>query len=210
MTATFGMPAPGPRPAGRPRPCGTAPPAGLAGLLRMIRLVLRRDLRQHLVGGEGEPLSSFSAIGTGLAPGVLDHRAIDRKAGVRIHDLGAGLAEHQDREEHGGLAARQDDDRVGVDLDAVAALQVLGHRLAQRQDALRRRVAVMAVAQRLDGRLDDVRRRLEVGLADAEVDDVLALRASARRRAPAPRRRVSVPSRPMAAASCIWSCLPVT
>ena len=63
----------------------------------------------------------------------------------------------------------------GLDLDAVAAVQVLRHRLAQRQDALRRRVAVVAVAQRLDGGLDDVLGRLEVGLADAEVDDVLAL-----------------------------------
>ena len=32
----------------------------------------------------------------------------------------------------------------------------------------------MAVAQRLDCGLDDMSRRLEVGLADAEVDDVLA------------------------------------
>ena len=54
-------------------------------------------------------------------------------------------------------------------------LQVARDRLAQRQDALRRRVAVMAVAQRLDGGLDDVGRRLEVRLADAEVDDGLAL-----------------------------------
>ena len=60
-------------------------------------------------------------------------------------------------------------------LHAVTALQVGGDRLAQGQDALRRRVAVVAVAQRLDGGLDDMRRRLEVGLADAEVDDVLAL-----------------------------------
>ncbi len=60
-------------------------------------------------------------------------------------------------------------------LDAVPALQVGGDRLAQGQDALRRRVAVVAVAQRLDGGFDDVGRRLEVGLADAEVDDVLAL-----------------------------------
>ena len=44
----------------------------------------------------------------------------------------------------------------GSHLDAVAAVQVLRHRLAQRQDALGRRVAVVAVAQRLDGGLDDV------------------------------------------------------
>ena len=57
----------------------------------------------------------------------------------------------------------------------MAAVEILGDGLAQRQDALRRRVAVMAVTQRLDGGFDDVGRRLEVGLADAEVDDVLAL-----------------------------------
>ena len=49
------------------------------------------------------------------------------------------------------------------------------HRLAQRQDAGRRRIAVVAVAQRLDGRLDDEIRRAEIGLADAEIDDVAAL-----------------------------------
>ena len=46
----------------------------------------------------------------------------------------------------------------GLDLDAVALVQILRDRLAQRQDALRRRVAVMAVAQRLDRRFDDVLR----------------------------------------------------
>ena len=46
----------------------------------------------------------------------------------------------------------------GETLDLEALVQVGGHRLAQRQDADRRRVAVMAVAQRLDRGLDDVRR----------------------------------------------------
>ena len=55
-------------------------------------------------------------------------------------------------------------------------VQVGGHRLAHWQDAGRRRVAVMAVAQRLDRRLDDKIGRAEIRLADAEIDDVLALR----------------------------------
>ncbi len=38
-----------------------------------------------------------------------------------------------------------------------------------------RRVAMVAVAQRLHRRLDDVLRRAEIGLADAEVDNVAAL-----------------------------------
>ena len=56
-----------------------------------------------------------------------------------------------------------------------------GHGLAQRQDAVGRRVAVMAVAQRLDRGLDDVRRGREVRLADAEIDDRPALLLQARR-----------------------------
>ena len=54
-------------------------------------------------------------------------------------------------------------------------MKVGGDRLAQRRDAVRRRVAVLAVAQRLDRRFDDMRRGLEVRLADAEVDDVAPL-----------------------------------
>ena len=65
---------------------------------------------------------------------------------------------------------------VGRDLDAVAAVQIGRHRLAQRQDAVGRRVAVMAVGQRLAPGLDDVLGGREIGLADAEIDDRAALR----------------------------------
>ena len=54
-------------------------------------------------------------------------------------------------------------------------MQVGGDRLAQRQDAVRRGIAVMAVAQRLDRRLDDMLGRAEIRLADAEIDDIAAL-----------------------------------
>ena len=91
--------------------------------------------------------------------------------------------------------------RSGIDLDAVAAGHVGRHRLAQRQDAVRRRVAVMAVAQRLDRGLDDVRRRLEVGLADAEVDDATALALQVVARA-STSKAVSVPRRCRLSTSC--------
>ena len=68
------------------------------------------------------------------------------------------------------------EDVVGRDLDAEAPVEVGGDRLAQRQDAGRRRIAVMAVAQRLDRRLDDMGGRAEIRLADAEIDDVAARR----------------------------------
>jgi RimJ/RimL family protein N-acetyltransferase len=73
--------------------------------------------------------------------------------------------------------------RLRRHLDAEAAMDVGGDRLAQRQDAGRRRVAVVAVAERLDRRLDDMVGGAEVGLADAEVDDVAAFGGKAVARA---------------------------
>ena len=55
-------------------------------------------------------------------------------------------------------------------------LDVGGDRLAERLDAGRRRVAVVAVSERLDRRLDDMIGGAEIRLADAEIDDVAALR----------------------------------
>ena len=54
-------------------------------------------------------------------------------------------------------------------------MQILRHRLAQGKDSGRIGIAVLAVAQRLDGGLDDMGRRFEIGLADAEIDDVAPL-----------------------------------
>ena len=54
-------------------------------------------------------------------------------------------------------------------------MQILRHRLAQGRNPCRVGIAVLAVAQSLDGRLDDMRRRFKIGLADAEIDDVAPL-----------------------------------
>ena len=63
----------------------------------------------------------------------------------------------------------------GSKVDAVAALVPVADRPAQPRDAARHRVAVGVVAcRRLDELVDDVRRRGLVGVAHAEVDDVLA------------------------------------
>ena len=152
------------------------PPVGLAGELTMSSRV-RGVISFSVSSAENaKPFSSRIGTGTGLRAGELDHRAVDRKAGIGIEDLGARLAEHQDRHEHGRLAAGHDHHLVGRDLDAEALVQIGGDRLAQRRDAVRRRVAVVAVAQRLDRGLDDEIGRAEIGLADAEIDDVAALR----------------------------------
>ena len=64
----------------------------------------------------------------------------------------------------------------GETVDAEALVQIGGDRLAQRQDADGGRIAMMAVAQRLDRGLDDMIGGAEIRLADAQVDDVAALR----------------------------------
>ena len=92
-----------------------------------------------------------------------------------------GLAEHQDRHVHCDLAAGHDQDEVGRDFDAETPVQIRRHRLAQRRNAGRRRIAVLAVAQRLDRGLDDMGGGFEIGLADAEVDDVAPLALQLRR-----------------------------
>ena len=129
----------------------------------------------HLVGGEGKAGVLVQGDRHRRGAGEADRRFIDRKTGVRVHDLGAWLAEHQAGEEHGRLAARLDHDVFGVDGDAAVGLDVLGHRQAQFGDAVGRGVAVVAVGQGLAAGLDDVLGRLEVRLADPEVDDAAAL-----------------------------------
>ena len=133
-----------------------------------------RDLRQHLLRTEGEALALVEGDWDGLSAAVLDERAVDREAGVRVHDLGPGLAEHEDGEGHRHLAAGHHHDAVGMDGHTTAGLHVLGHGLAQGQDAVGRRVAVVTVAECLDRGLDDVGGGGEVGLADAEIDDAAA------------------------------------
>ena len=103
------------------------------------------------------------------------------KLRVGIENVRTRLPEHQDRHEHRRLAAREDHHRVGLDADLEALVEIGGDRLAQRQDADRRRVPVMAVTQRLGRRFDDKIRRAEIGLADAEIDDVAALRGKLHR-----------------------------
>ena len=67
--------------------------------------------------------NSFSSLqmnGDGLCPAIVDDRFVDREARIGVHDLRAGFTVHHDGEEHRDLAARDDNDTVRVDLNAVA------------------------------------------------------------------------------------------
>jgi hypothetical protein len=131
----------------------------------------RGDARQHGLGGETESLRLGQRDGHRLGAAVVDQRAVDGKARIGVEDLRARFAEHEHGEEHGDLAAGHDDDTAGIDLDSEPLVEVGGDRPAQGGDAVGRRVAVVAVAQRLDARLDDMRRGLEIRLPDTEIND---------------------------------------
>ena len=119
--------------------------------------------------------------------GEVDHRLVDREAGVRVDHLVARADQRQDDEEHDRLAAGRDDDPLRTDVDAARAADVVGNRLAQLGNSGGRGVVRLSGPQRLDARLDDVRRRVEVGFADLQMDDAAPLRLQ--RPAPARARR---------------------
>ena len=74
-----------------------------------------------------------------------------------------------------GLAPGVTTTFAGLDLEAAARGRVASDCLAQHRQAERRRVVGPAVVERLLGGLADVDRGVEIGLADLQVDDVVAL-----------------------------------
>ena len=108
---------------------------------------------------------------------------VDRIGRVgREHDV-AGRGDRLGEVGEPLLRAQGDDHlAVGIELDAEAAGIIAGLGLPQAGDALRRRIAMRArIARDLGELLDDMGGRRAVGIAHAEIDDVLA---------PRPRRRL--------------------
>ena len=78
-------------------------------------------------------------------------------------------------------AERRDDLRVGIELHAEAAVIIGGLRACAGQECrARRNSGACAAWRRLAQLLDDVLRRRQVGIAHAEIDDVVAARAGLR------------------------------
>ena len=152
---------------------------GLAGKLRisifgfgkLIRIAML-ELGEEIDAGRERNLTD---VGAG------DDRTVDvdRIAGVG-HEHGVAAAERREHQMRDALLRADGDDgfAIGIELDAPAALIPVADRAAEPRDALRHRVAVrVAALHRLDQLGDDVRRRRAVGIAHAEVDDVLAAAA---------------------------------
>ena len=122
--------------------------------------IYARSDRHRAQGGAGEDL----AEGMDRIAGVRRHHHVARRHD-RLGEVGEALL-RPEGDDHLGL---------GIERDVEAALVVAGEGAAQARDAARGRVAVdLGVVQGLDQLLHHVRRRRPVGVAHAEVDDVLA------------------------------------
>ena len=108
----------------------------------------------------------------GRALGVADEVRVAGVVRIAQDDLVGRIEKVAEDEEHRRRRSRRDEDLVRRDRDAVGRQVVLGDRLAERQDAEAVRVASVTVLDRLLERLADHRWRLEVRLAELEVDHV--------------------------------------
>ena len=136
---------------------------------------LRCDEGERLLRREGKAILLTNRHGYGFCAGKLDHRAINRKARIGVENFGARLAKHEDSHEHRHFAARHNHHELGRHFDIEALMQVSSHRLTQRENTCGGRIAMVPVPQRLNRRLNNILGRAEIGLADAKIDDVLAL-----------------------------------
>ncbi len=102
-------------------------------------------------------------------------RLVDGVARVGHEDLVARVDQAEDGVQHHALAADRDEDLLRIGGHALAQVHVGGDGLAQGGDARERRVVGGALVEGLLGRLAHVGRRIEVRLADLEVDDRSAL-----------------------------------
>ena len=100
----------------------------------------------------------------------------DRRPARRVRDDLVARAEHRLRDiEERLLASSGDNDLGGSEVDAVVGAVAVAHRLFQIGIAGVLRVLREAGVDGRFGRLPDVRRRDEIGLTRAEIDDVHAL-----------------------------------
>ena len=166
----------------------STPPVGLAGELMTISLVRGVTSEASSSGSRRNSFSWRIGIGDRRAADEARHRLVDRVAGVRDDDLVAGVDQGQDRVVHDALAADRHEHALGATSKPRRADRVGGDGGAQLGDAGERRVVRRAGVEGALGGLADVGRRVEVRLADLEVDHARGRSPRARGRGRRPRR----------------------
>ncbi len=136
----------------------------------------RRDLALQILQVQVEAVLIAERQRHGPRAEEVDQRLVDRERRVGEQHVVAVLEQRHHGVEHDGLAAGRDHDVVGVARDAALGLPLLGDDLAELGQSGRRPVVRPALLQGLRRGVADVLRRIEVGLADLEVDDLPSLR----------------------------------
>ncbi len=153
---------------------------GAGGVVKVVedeQLRAWRDGRLDRFEVEQEVrLAGDEAVGLGHAAQELDLRFVDGEARVRVEHFVAGVHQREQELLDDRLAAGLHGDVLGTIGDAaVGGGDVVGQRLTQLGDAAVGAVPRLAVGQSPVGRLDDVRRRTEVHVAEMEGIDGVAL-----------------------------------
>ena len=106
----------------------------------------------------------------------VDHRFIDREAGVWIDHLIALVNAGHHAKEHDRLGSGRDDHVIGIILGIPTCLvDIFGNGFARVRQSRSWTIMRKTLIERILCRLNHIRRRIEVRLADFKMDDVLPL-----------------------------------
>ena len=135
----------------------------------------RRDRSGELGGGDLETLFLAGRDNHRRAVREQHHVRIGHPVGRRDDHLVAGIEQRAAQVEDRLLGAVRHQDLRARVLETVVAAELADDRVAQLDGALDRGVTGVAGADRRDARLGNMGGRVEVRLAGAQADDVLAL-----------------------------------
>ena len=130
------------------------------------------EQRVELVGVEAEPPLLAQRQRHRRRTGEADGRLVDREARVGVDHLVTRPGGGEDGEEEERLRTGRDENALGIDGQAARRGDRRRRGLPQHRQPGRLAVMRLARPDRRDPCLRDMLRRLEVGLADLEVDDV--------------------------------------
>ena len=151
---------------------------GIGGARRVRRRVqdqpfrARRDRRVEILGPHLEAVILGAGDRHRIAVAQQHHLRVRHPIGGRNHNLVAGAQSRAERVVEHLLAAAADRDLGGLVIEPVLALELAADRALQLDAAVEDGIAGLAVLDRADAGLADIGRRVEIGLALRERDDV--------------------------------------
>ena len=151
-------------------------PTGVVRRVEHQQLCSLGDEGGHLVGVHSEFVLFSKRHSDRFGPGERGDRFVHREAGIRIEDFVALPTQRHDGEEHDGLGSGGDHDTVGRIAPSAGPAEELPDGLSHLGQARSCHIVGEPCSERVGCSIDDVRGRIEVGLADLQMDDLAPLR----------------------------------